>query len=149
MNKIACQYAIVRFVPFVETGEFANAGILLMAARARFFRFKLQTRRHRRITSFFNELDAKTYRTAMRMIDNELGRAVEMLREHGFDASTGKTDVPFAQRLFEEIIRPRESIVRFSAPRLVLAENPAAKRVQWSCHSPCSRISANRRAKAR
>lgn len=29
MNKLACQYAVVRFLPYAETGEFANVGVAL------------------------------------------------------------------------------------------------------------------------
>jgi hypothetical protein len=134
MNKIACQYAIVRFAPFVETGEFANAGVLLLATQAGYFDFKLQTRRHRRITSFFGELDAKTYRTAMQTFAEELRRARDMLRAQGFEWTAPSDACPFAQRLFAEIVRPRETIVRFSEPRLVLADDPATKLVELFNH---------------
>ena len=50
MNKVACQYAIVRFAPFVETGEFANVGIIMMAPKQRFFAFELELKRYKRIT---------------------------------------------------------------------------------------------------
>ncbi|HVK54151.1 MAG TPA: DUF3037 domain-containing protein, partial [Burkholderiales bacterium] len=33
--NIACHYAIVRFLPFVETGEFANVGVVLFSPNAR------------------------------------------------------------------------------------------------------------------
>lgn len=39
MTRIACQYAIVRFAPFVETEEFANVGIIMIAPKQRFFGF--------------------------------------------------------------------------------------------------------------
>jgi hypothetical protein len=85
MSKVACHYAIARFAPYVETGEFANVGILLMAPKAGFFGFKLQTRRHKRITGFFEEVDAKLYREAMRVLRDELERIHSILKRHGFD----------------------------------------------------------------
>lgn len=69
MNKVACQYAIVRFAPYVETGEFANVGVLMVAPRQPYFGFKLETRRHGRITRFFEELEPKFYREALRATD--------------------------------------------------------------------------------
>ncbi|MGH8147921.1 MAG: DUF3037 domain-containing protein, partial [Rhodanobacteraceae bacterium] len=27
MNRLACQYAVIRFLPYAETGEFANVGV--------------------------------------------------------------------------------------------------------------------------
>ena len=52
MKKYACQYAIVRFLPYLETGEFANVGIVMLCPDAGFFDFKL-LRHVRRITAFF------------------------------------------------------------------------------------------------
>lgn len=124
MKKTPCQYAIVRFAPFIETGEFANVGIIMMAPRARYFGFKLQTRRHGRITKFFNELDAKVFRSAMNDLKEELGRIHGVLKTHGFDRRLKENDIEFANGIFAEVLRPRESIVRFSEPRAVLADKP-------------------------
>ncbi len=127
MTKIACQYAIVRFAPFVETGEFANVGILMMAPKQRYFSFKLETRRHGRITRFFEELEPKLYREALYTLREELRRVHEVLKTHGFDKRRKTNDIDFARHLFAEVVRPRESIVRFSEPRIVLAKNPKEK----------------------
>lgn len=127
MSKFACQYAIVRFAPYVETGEFANVGILMMAPKLSYFGFKLETRRHGRITRFFEELNPKLYREALQTLQEELQRAHDVLKAHGFDSHRKVTDSDFARHLFSEIVRPRESIVRFSESRLVLADDPEEK----------------------
>ena len=127
MTRVACQYAIVRFAPFVETGEFANVGILMMAPKDRFFGFQLETRRFARITRFFQELDRKHYLKAVQNVQAELERVHNVLKAHGFDRRRKFNDVEFAQRLFAEVIRPRESTVRFGEPRVILAENPTLK----------------------
>lgn len=126
MKKIPCQYAIVRFTPFIETGEFANVGIVMMAPNERYFGFKLlKTRRHGRITKFFEELEAKVFRAAMADLKEELERVHDVLKVHCFDRSLKLNDgIGFAKNLFAEMIRPREAIVRFSEPRAVLAEDP-------------------------
>ena len=124
MKKIPCQYAIVRFAPFIETGEFANVGIVMMAPKARYFGFKLQTRRYGRITKFFSELDAKVFRSAMNDLKEELGRVHGVLKVHGYDRRLKKIDIDFANGIFAAVLRPRESIVRFSEPRAVLADEP-------------------------
>lgn len=123
MNKIACQYTIVRFSPFIETGEFANVGIVMMAPKQRYFAFKLETQRYGRITRFFEELDRKLYTQAIYVLKVELKRLRQIMKAHGFDRRLKVNDVNFAQQLFTELIRPRENIVRFSEPRIVLAEN--------------------------
>lgn len=124
MNKTPCQYAIVRFTPYVETGEFANVGVVMMAPQARYFGFKLLTRRHGRITKFFEELDAKVFRHAMFELKDELERVHAVLKGHGFDRRLKNNDVEFAKRLFAEVLRTRETIVRFGEPRVVLADDP-------------------------
>lgn len=123
MKKTACLYAIVRFMPFVETGEFANVGIVIMAPEQRFFAFKLMVQRHARVMHFFEQLEAKVFRATMRNLQEELDRATGVLRRHGFDKRLKVNDVDFAKGLFAEIIRPRETIIKFSEPRAILADD--------------------------
>ncbi|MGM0927683.1 MAG: DUF3037 domain-containing protein [Pseudomonadota bacterium] len=35
MKRIACQYVILRFMPYVETGEFANVGVVMIPPHSR------------------------------------------------------------------------------------------------------------------
>lgn len=127
MNKFASLYTIVHFAPFVETGEFANVGIVMMAPDQRYFGFKLMGRRHSRVTHFFEQLDPKVFRTLLGSLREELDRVASMLRQHGFDRRLRNNDVDFAKRMFLEIVRPRETIIKFSEPRAVLAEDLGAK----------------------
>ena len=126
MNKIACQYAIVRFAPYVETGEFANVGIVMIAPKQNNFIFKLETRRYARITRFFEEMDSRLYIESMKAINLELSRIQGMLKNHTF-ANNGNQNIEFGQQLFNEAVRERESIVRFSEPRVTLATDPKLK----------------------
>ena len=127
MNKIACQYAIVRFAPFIETGEFANVGILMIAPKQRFFGFELEIKRYARITHFFEEIDATVYRKTLYNLKNELERASGVLKQHGFDKRFKTNDVDFANGLFQEIVRTRETIIQFGEIRTVLTDNPKEK----------------------
>jgi len=124
MKKLACQYAIVQFMPFVETGEFANIGVVMMEPKERYFGYKLQTRRVKRITHFFEDLDASVFRNTTNGLKIELDRFHNTLKAHGFDRRLKTNDVGFATGLFAEVIRPRETIIRFSEPRAVLTDNP-------------------------
>lgn len=123
MKKIPCLYAIVRFTPFVETGEFANVGIILMAPAARHFAFKLMIQKHARVTHFFEQLDALVFKNTMKNVREELERAADLLRQHGFDKRFKFNDVDFARNLFAEIVRPRETVIKFSEPRALLADD--------------------------
>lgn len=118
--KYACQYAIVRFMPFVETGEFANVGIVLMCPEAGYFNFKLLNR-VRRITAFFDQLDSRIYRQSIKDMAAELGRMKNYL-QHFISA-----DDKSMRFLFKELVRTREVMLRFDQPRAVLANDPASK----------------------
>lgn len=126
MTKTGCLYAIVRFAPFAETGEFANVGIVMMAPEQRYFGFKLMGARHSRVTRFFDQLDAHVFRATMKAVREELERVAALLRQHGFDKRYKKNDVDFAKRLFGEMIRPRETVITFSQARVTLVEDAGA-----------------------
>lgn len=128
--NFACHYAIVRFMPFVETGEFANVGVVLFAPNARYFGFKLLVNRHARVTNFFDQLDSKVFRLAMSSLREELGRIESMRREMGTDKRFKETNREAALRLWSEIIKPRETMLRFSESRLVLADNAPRKLIE-------------------
>ncbi|MCR4298082.1 MAG: DUF3037 domain-containing protein [Gallionella sp.] len=120
MKKYACQYAIVRFLPYLETGEFANVGIVMLCPDAGFFEFKLLAR-VRRITAFFEELDSGIYRRATNDFKQELKRIRNWLA-HQPDRTM---DVELARHLFGELTRQREAMMRFDNVRVVLADDPA------------------------
>jgi hypothetical protein len=123
MTRIACQYAIVRFMPYIETGEFANVGILLWAPKTRYLGFKLLRKKHARITQFFEELDRGLYLKTMANLDAELRRVQGMLHDQLGEFGDNDREYGFHKGLFQELIRPRETILRFSEQRAVLAEN--------------------------
>lgn len=123
----ACHYAIVRFMPFVETGEFANVGVVMFAPNARYFGFKLLGNRYARVTNFFEQMDAKVFRASMSTFREELQRIDGMLKQLGTDRRLKTLDRDGAVRLWGEIIKPRETMLRFSDSRVVMAEEPRAK----------------------
>lgn len=127
MNKVPCLYAIVRFAPFVETGEFANVGVAIIAPAQRYFGFKLMGKRIARVAGFFEQLDAKIFRRTMAEMGGELARVQQLLKQNWFGGPQGGHDMEFAQRLFMEVVRCRETVIKFSEVRGVLAENPESK----------------------
>jgi hypothetical protein len=124
--QAACAYAVVQFRPFVETGEFANVGIVMLGTEQRFFDFLL-LKKYSRITRFFPELDRKVYLAAMANFREELERVRAYIRREALDGRRAVPDTVLAQRIFAELTRTREGLLRFDAPRLVLADVPAAK----------------------
>ncbi len=123
----ACHYAIVRFMPFVETGEFANVGVVMFAPAARYFGFKVLGGRYARVTNFFEQMDAKIFRASMRTFREEMQRIDGMLKSMGTDRRLKMLDREGALRLWGEIVKPRETMLRFSESRVVLAGDPQGK----------------------
>ena len=119
MKKLACRYAIIQFMPFVETGEFANVGIVLACPRTGFFGYQLQTRKYGRITAFFDELQGRIYTESVRAFGQELERVrlfLTNLPESDKTASIRDT--------FEHLVHPREAMLRFGEQRALLADSP-------------------------
>lgn len=133
MKKFACQYALLRFRPFIETGEFANVGIIMMAPEARFFGFRL-LKRYARITQFFHQLDRRVYLEGRELFKEELDRFAGELRRLALDGRKAQPDLPLARNLFAELVRPREAMLQFAEQRVVLAENPKEKLGQLFDH---------------
>ncbi|PCM46308.1 hypothetical protein CPA50_01930 [Marinobacter sp. ANT_B65] len=114
----------MRFMPYIETGEFANVGILLWVPKTRYLGFKLLRKKHARITQFFGELERGVYLKTMANFEIELRRVQGMLANYITDFEDGDREYGFHNGLFQELIRPRETIVRFSEQRVALTENP-------------------------
>lgn len=125
--KTACHYAIVRFMPFVETGEFANVGVVMFSPGARFFGFKLLGTRYARVTNFFEQLETRAFRTSMYTLREELQRIDVVLKPLGTDRRLKSLNREGALRLWAEVIKPRETMLRFSESRVVLTDEPKPK----------------------
>ncbi len=117
MKKVACRYSIVRFLPYQETGEFANVGIVLVCPETGYFDFKLQSRRYGRITDFFAELDSKVYLESIKLFRSELIRIKDYVRDQQFDAEG-------MRKVFQALAHPREAIVKLTEVRPRLSEDP-------------------------
>lgn len=116
MNTAVAHYAIIRFLPYAETGEFVNAGVLLWRPAPFYFDFRLD-RRNARVAALFPHLDRRVYLQALRGLKTELQR---------LGALMAQLPVTQATALFAELVRPREALVRFAEPRTLLAGDLAA-----------------------
>ena len=81
------------------------------------FWFKLQTKRYGRITQFFDDIDHKLYLATMNTLRVELERVREYIAGSNFNAGN----------MFNEVVRPRETLIKFSEPRVVLADKGEQK----------------------
>lgn len=119
----AARYSIVRFLPYAETEEFANVGVVLHAPSARYFDFKLSNK-WRRLGGFFDTLDRRVFAQGRLALEEELIRTREMAAQWFGAAPTQQLG---GLALFDDLIRPREALFRFSPKRVVMTEEPGAK----------------------
>lgn len=121
----AARYSIIRFLPFAETEEFANIGVVMFAPAARYFDFRL-SKKWRRIGTFFEPLERRVFGDGVRAFEEELVRT----REHAMALLERGAGHAAVQQLFEDVVRPREALFRFSTVRAVMTEAPANKLTQ-------------------
>lgn len=119
----AARYSIIRFLPYAETEEFANVGVVMFAPTARYFDFRLSNK-WRRLGAFFEMLDRRVFAEGVRAFQEELARTRDMVGGLGEGGALGQMS---AQRVFEDLVRPREALFRFSAVRAVMTDAPEAK----------------------
>ncbi|AZF14777.1 DUF3037 domain-containing protein [Pseudomonas sp. R3-18-08] len=112
--KYICNYSILRFLPYPETGEFVNIGIVLLANTGE-FKFKVAAKRQR-VTRFFETLEHKVYLRAKGEVEDEFNRLVEFFANH-------KTETTLLTSTFKHLIHPRETMMRFSQPGSMATDN--------------------------
>ncbi|MDX3775329.1 DUF3037 domain-containing protein [Chromatiaceae bacterium AAb-1] len=111
--KTLYQYAIVRFLPHAETGEFANVGIVLCAPELGLFDFRLAPTRFARVTDFFEDIEGKLYKATLLTVENELKRLTSYASQ--------LTPKELALHM-QEVVRPRETLIRYSELRTLYLE---------------------------
>jgi len=118
MNQVACSYAALRFLPYRETGEFANVGVVVWAPASKFFGHRCNLQLGRRIRGFFPDLDLEFYRKAV------LGSQGLLAALH--DQFAGKMAAPQDTQVqrFHELVRTREGLMTFGPAGALLAESP-------------------------
>ena len=114
--KTLYQYAIVRFLPLAETGEFANVGIVLCAPDAGVFAFQFIPTQSERVQQFFPQLDKSLLPNTIKLLTDELNRIQQLAEQQS------STQL-FAA--FQELIRPREQLIRYSGLRSIYTEKNA------------------------
>lgn len=115
-NNVQCMYAVVRFMPFAETREFANVGVVVIAPRLGMYDFKLAPQKFGRVTQFFDDLDGVVYKHAIEGFEAELERVRNYLAHNYVQ---GKNLVEY----FKEITRARESVLHFGEIGTLLTDN--------------------------
>lgn len=105
-------------MPFLETEEFANIGVLLFAPKTGYYNFRLAPKRFARVTDFFDDLDDGIYQKGLNIFETELKR---ITADHAY--LTGKNQLS----AFQEVTRLREGVFRFGNMSAIFCEDPSKK----------------------
>lgn len=114
-----CNYALLRFLPYPQTGEFVNVGVVVSCLQPCLLDFRMEPEMTERLKAMFPKQNEQTFKAAAEAVRQELQRVKDMIR-----------DPKTCQITFNEVIRPRESTFRFSEPKTILtagAEHLAAE----------------------
>ena len=122
-NQLACNYSIIRFLPYPETEEFVNVGVVLACPETQFFGVRLESTARRRIHAFFPELNKNIFTIGHKNFHKEMEGVSQRL-----NGCSCERVMPFAltmfNRYFLEVVKPRESVFRFSSVGTRLADDP-------------------------
>jgi hypothetical protein len=123
MTELVCNYAILRFLPYKDIGEFINVGVLVHCPEINLFDFRVAPSRNRRVRIFFPELDPKVYSAVMSVIKRELNRFRNI--DGLFVGGQCANEMEIGQGLacFRSLLQRREALLSFAAPGTLLA-NP-------------------------
>lgn len=115
MNEVVYNYAVVRFTPYPETGEFVNCGVIMTCASRGFLAAKFSRARNRRVSDFFQELDKRVYPAVLTSFRKEVTHACGALQKVGAEqAEALALDASEAALRFQVLTRPREGMIRVS-----------------------------------
>ena len=124
--KLACNYSVARFLPYAVTEEFVNVGIVLHCVATGYLDFRL-ARKWSRVTDFFPELDTALYRNSLQMFRVELESAKAVMGDNHPQQLVMENTASVRDATFRQLVRPRESLFRFSGVRTVIADHRNAK----------------------
>lgn len=112
------QYAILRFRPFPETGEFANIGVIVWAPASKEFAYKIAPKNFGRVRNFFRELEPNVLKETLLSFEKELKRI------HITIHNLGEREI---HSVLQNFTRPRETIFQFSEVRSIKLKESAEK----------------------
>lgn len=126
MKELTCNFAIARFRPYRETGEFVNVGVVLLCPQLGYFGHILERRKYKRITDFFPELDLEIFKAGLEGMRKELSRVGCAGTRTNHQLILG-AEAHLRLALFKELVRPREALFHFGQVGTLLATDPEAK----------------------
>jgi hypothetical protein len=107
-----CNYALLRLLPYPETGEFVNVGVLVMCQQPCLWHFLMEENLPDRARALFPSQNPEIFAAAAKAMRREMERV-----------KSGVRDPKTCQLAFAEAVRPRESMLRFGEPRTLQTDD--------------------------
>ena len=120
MQRDIAHYTLVRLLPQVDAGEFANVGVLLACPKQGYFEFRL-IKRYGRVTRFFEEFTGELFLRVRREVEAELRYIRTQIGDNG------ARDQSLVLRVLQNLTQPRESMVRYAPLRMLMTDDPDAE----------------------
>ncbi len=117
-----CLVIPITFRPYAETGEFACFGVLLHCAETGFIGYKIGDHDRRvtdRINNFFKEIGRDIFRMTLKSAKRDLEQVANAPSDL-FVHNQTKT-------LLDNLVRPREHLIRYGDPMAVMTDDPVAE----------------------
>ena len=109
-----CQYAVLRYLPYIETGEFINVGVVLLCPQSGQLKTKLLKKNLQRISHFFGPKERDVYKFSLAALEQELEVSARYITGLSVDKQ---------RQAFIELARHRESVLRYSEIGAVLSQD--------------------------
>lgn len=111
--QAVCNYALLQFLPYPETGEFVNVGVLVSCMEPCLLHFTAGEDMPERVKAMFPQQDEQAYVDALAAVKTDMRRVTESVR-----------DPKTCKQVFGELVRRRESMFRFGEVRTILTKDP-------------------------
>jgi hypothetical protein len=112
-TQAVCNYALLRFMPYPQTGEIVNVGVVVNCVQPCLLHFEVEEKMPARVKALFPQQDERAFEASMAAMRQELERL------------KGRICAPKeCQFAFNELVRPRENTFRFGEVRTALTADP-------------------------
>lgn len=112
-TQAVCNYALLRFMPYPQTGEIVNVGVVVNCLQPCLLDLLAEEQMPERVKAMFPGYDAAAFAAVVEAMAKEVRRISARVR-------TPK-DCQFA---FNELVRPRENAFRFGEVRTIFSADP-------------------------
>ena len=112
-TQAVCNYALLRFMPYPQTGEMVNVGVVMNCLQPCFLHFFAEEQMPDRVKALFPQQDEGVFETTLAGVRQD----VERINARIHDPKT-------CQIVFNELVRPRENTFRFGEVRTALTGDP-------------------------